>query len=231
MKSKKVDDNKSKQPKYATRNKEDKQISNKKKTTVKNGQRPKDSSPKNTYRWLNEHMKRYPTSLIIQFSSVQLLKCVQLFATPWTAARQASLSITNSQSLLKFMSIESVMPTNHLILCCPLLLLPSTFPSIRVFSNKLVLHIRWPKYWSFSFSISPSNECSRLTSLKIDWLDLPAVQRTLKSIPQHHNSKVSILLHSAFFMTQLTPIHDYWMYTYVKAKKFSWLGFSVVWWW
>ena len=183
MKSKKVDDNKRKQPKYAIRNKEDKQINNKKNNPVKNGQRPKDSSPKNTYRWLIKHMKRYPRSLIIQFSSVQLLSCIQLFATPWTVACQTSLSITNSQSLLKLMSIESVIPSNHLILFCHLLLLPSTFPSIRVFSNESVLHIRWRKYYSSSFSTSPSNECSRLIFFRTDWFDLLAVQRTLKSLP------------------------------------------------
>ena len=124
--------------------------------------------------------------------------------TPWTAARQASLSITNSQSLLKFMSIELVMPSNHLILCCPLLLLPSIFPSIRVFSNKSIFHIRWPKYWSFSFNIRPSNECSGLISFKMVWLDLLAVQGTLKSLLQHHSSKASILLCSAFFIVQLS---------------------------
>ena len=123
------------------------------------------------------------------FSSVQSLSRVQLFATPWTAARQASLFITNIQSLLKLMSIVSVMPPNHLIFCHPLLLPPSIFPSIRVFSNESVLCIRWPKYWSFSFSISPSNEYSGLISFRMDWLDLPAVQGTLKSLLQHHNSK------------------------------------------
>ena len=130
---------------------------------------------------------------VTQFSSVQSLSRVQLLATPWTAARQASLSITNSRSLLKLMSIASVMPPNHLILCCPLLLLPSILPSIRVFSNELVLHIRWPKYWSFSFSVSPSNEYSGLISFRMDWLDLLAVQGTLKSLLQHHSSKASIL--------------------------------------
>ena len=124
-----------------------------------------------------------------------------------TAARQASLSTTNSRSLVKLMSIESVMPSNHLILCRPLLLLPSTFPRIRVFSNKSVLHIRWPKYWSFSFNISPSNEYSGLISLMTDWLDLPAVQGTLKSLLQHHSSKASILWHAAFFIVQLS--HSY----------------------
>ena len=125
----------------------------------------------------------------IYFSSVQYLSCVQLFATPWTAARQPSLSITKSWSLLKLMSIELVMPSNHLILCCPLLLPPSIFPSIRVFYNELVICIRWPKYWSFSFSISPSNEYSRLISFRMDWWDLLAVQGTLKSLLQHHSSK------------------------------------------
>ena len=130
---------------------------------------------------------------IFQFGSVHLLSCVRLFMTPWTATRQASLSITNSQSSLKLMSIESVMPSNHLILCCPLLLPPSMFPSIRVFSNESVLHIRWPKYWSFSFSISPTNEYSGWLSFRIARFDLPAVQGTLKSLLQHHNSKPSIL--------------------------------------
>ena len=142
----------------------------------------------------------------IQISSVQLLSCVQLFATPWTAARQTSLSITNSQSLLKLTSIKSVMPSNHLVLCCPLLL-PSILPSIRVFSNEAVLHIRWPKYWSFSFSISPSNYYSGLISFRIDWFDLLAVHRTLKSLLQHHSSKASILQCSAFFIVQLS--HPY----------------------
>ena len=127
------------------------------------------------------------------------------FATPWIAARQASLSITNSRSLYKLMSIESVMPSNHLILCQPLLLLPSIFPSIRVFSNGLALLIRWPKYWSFSFSISPSNEYSGLISFRMDWLDLLAVQGTLKILFQHHSSKASILQCSAFFLVQLSP--------------------------
>ena len=129
----------------------------------------------------------------VQFSSVELLSCVQLFATQWTAAHQASLSITNSRSLLKLMSITSVMPSNHLILYCPLLLLPSISPSIRVISNELALCLRWPKCWSFSFSISPSNEYSGLISFTIDWLDLLAVQGTLKSLLQHHNLKAFIL--------------------------------------
>ena len=139
--------------------------------------------------------------------SVQLLNCLQLFATPWTAALQASLSITNLHSLLKLIPIESVMPSNHLILCCPLLLPPSIFPSIRVFSNESVLCIRWPKYWSFSFSISPCNEYSGLISFRLEWLDPLAVQGTLKSLLQHHSSKASILWHSAFFIVQLS--HPY----------------------
>ena len=139
-----------------------------------------------------------------QFSSVQSLSRVRLFITPWTAARQASLSITNSQSLLKLMPIESVMPSIHLILCHPLLLLPSIFPSIRVFSNESTLRIRWPKYWSFSFNISPSNEYTGLISFRMDWLDLLAVQGTLKSLLQHHSSKTSSLQHSAFFTVQLS---------------------------
>ena len=138
--------------------------------------------------------------------SVQSLSCVQLFATPWIAARQASLSITNSQSLLKLMSIESVMPSNHHILCRPLLLLPSIFPSIRVFSTESVLHIRWLKYWSFSFSISPSNEYLGLISFRTNWLDLLAVQGTLKSLLQHRFN-ISILQHSAFLIIQLS--HPY----------------------
>ena len=129
----------------------------------------------------------------VQLSSVQLLSHVQLFATPWPAACQASLSITNFWSLLKLMSIKSVMPSNHLIICRPLLLPPSTFPSIRVFSNESVLRIRWPKYWSFSCSISPSNEYSGLISFRMDWLDLHAVQGTLKNLLQHHISKASVL--------------------------------------
>ena len=145
-----------------------------------------------------------------QFSSVQLLSRVQLFATPWIAARQASLSITNSRSSPKLMSIESVMPSSHLILCRPLLLLPPIPPSIRVFSNESTLRIRWPKYWSFSFSISPSNEHLGLISLRMDWLDLLAVQGTLKSLLQHHSFKASILRCSAFFTVQLSSIHDHW---------------------
>ena len=128
---------------------------------------------------------------------VQSLSCVRLFVTPWTAARQASLCITNSQNLLKLMSIESVMPSNHLILCCPLLLPSSIFPNIRVFTNESILCIRWPNYWSFCFSISPSNEYSGLISFRMDWLDLLAAQGTLKSLFQHHSSKASILWRSA----------------------------------
>ena len=140
-------------------------------------------------------------------SSLQSLSHVQLFVTPWTTASQASLSITNSQSLLKLMSIKSVMPSNHLIFCPPFLLLHSIFPSIRFFSSESVLCIRWPKYWSFSFSISPSNEYSGLISFRMNWLDLLAVQETLKSLLQHHSSKASILWHSPFFMVQLS--HPY----------------------
>ena len=140
----------------------------------------------------------------IIFSSVQSLSRLQLFATPWTAARQASLSITNSRSPPKPMSIVLAMPSSHLILCHPLLLLPSIFPSIRVFSNESALRSTWPKYWSFSFNISPSNEYPELISFRMDWLDLLAVQGTLKSLLQHHSSKASILLHSAFFIVQLS---------------------------
>ena len=129
---------------------------------------------------------------------------VQLFATPWIAPHQASLSITNCQSLPKPMSIESVMPSNHLIFCCPLFLLPSIFPSTRVFSNESVLCMKWSNYWSFSFSISPSNEYWGLISFRMDWLDLLAIQGTLKSLLQHHSSKASILWHSAFFIVQLS---------------------------
>ena len=137
-------------------------------------------------------------------SSVQSLSHVQLFATPWTAACQAALSITNSQSLRKLMPIESVMPSSHLILCHPLLFLPPIPPSIRVFSNESALQMRWPNYWSLSFSISPSNEHPGLISFSMDWLDLPEVQGTLKSLLQHHSSKVSVLWHSAFFIVQLS---------------------------
>ena len=144
---------------------------------------------------------------LIQFSSVQSLSPVQLLATPWTAARQASLPITSSLSLLKLMPIESVMPSSHLTLCHPLLLLPPIPPSIRVFSNESTLRMRWPKCWSFSFSISPSSELPGLISFRMDWLDLLAVQGTLKSLLQHHSSKASILRCSAFFTLQLS--HPY----------------------
>ena len=139
--------------------------------------------------------------------SIQLLSYVWFFVTPWTAAHQASLSITNSQSLLRLMSIESLMSSSHLILCHPLLLLPLIFPSIRVFSSESVLHIRWPKYWSFSCSISPSNDHPGLISFRMDWLDLLAVQGTLKSLLQHHSSKALIFQCSAFFIVQLS--HPY----------------------
>jgi len=162
-----------------------------------------------------EHcLRTYMSKYVITLSSVlidnftvvvvQLLSHVQLFTTPWTAAHQASLSFTISQSLLKFKSIESVTPSTHLILCCPLLLLPSIFPSIKVFSNESALCIRWPNYWSFSFNISPSTEHPGLISFRMDWLDLLAVQGTLKSLLQHHRSKASILRHSAFFTVQLS---------------------------
>ena len=144
--------------------------------------------------------KCWATTSFICLCSVQSLSCVCLFATPWATACQASLSVTNSWSLLKLMSIKWVMPSNRHILCHPLFLLPSVFPSIRVFFNELVPCIRWPKYWSFSFSISPSNEYSGLISFKIDWFDLLAVQGTFKSLLQHHSSKASILQLSAFFM-------------------------------
>ena len=146
-------------------------------------------------------------SYIIHISSVQLLSRVRLFMTPWNAASQASLSITNSQSLLKLISIGLVMPSNYLILCCPRLLSPSIFPSIRVFSSKSVLPIRWPKYWSFSFSTSPSNKYSGLISFRIDWFDPLAVQGTHKNLFQHHSSKASILQCSAFFIVHLS--HPY----------------------
>ena len=143
--------------------------------------------------------------------------CPTLWNPPWTAARQASLSFTDSRSLLKLMSIESVMPSNHLILCHPLLLPHSIFPSIRVFSNESTLHIKWPKYWSFSFSFRPSNEYSALISFRMDWLDLLAVKETLKSLLQHHSSKTSVLQHSAFFTVQLS--HPYM--TTGKTKAFT----------
>ena len=143
----------------------------------------------------------------ISISLVQSLSRVRLFVTPWTAARQASLSLTNSWSLPKLMSFESVMPSNHLILCHPLLLLSSIFPNIRVFTNESALHIRWPKYWSFSLNISPSNEHAGLISFRMDWLDLLAVQGALKNLLQHHSSKAPILQRSAFFIARFS--HPY----------------------
>ena len=164
-----------------------------------------------TIQWVLIYSKGCATITIIsvQFSSVQLLSHVRLFVTPWIAAHQASMAITNSWSLLKLTSIESVMPSNHLIFCRPLLLLPSVFPNIRVFSSQSVLHIKWPNYWCFSFSISPCNEYSGLVSFRMDWLDLLAVQGTLKSLLQHHSSKASILWYSAFFIVQLS--HPIWL--------------------
>ena len=153
-----------------------------------------------------ELLKDSVSFIVLQFSSVQSLSRVRVFATPWIAACQASLSITNSWSLPKLMSIESVMPSSHLILCRPLFLLPPIPPSIRVFSSESTLRMRW-KYWSLSFSISPSNEHSGLISFRMDWLDLLAVQGTLKSLLQHHSSKASVLRHSAFFIVQLS--HPY----------------------
>ena len=153
-------------------------------------------------------MGRLPAeSTLTQFSSVQSLSRVRLFVTPWTTARQTSLSITNSRSLLKLMPTELVMPSNHLILCRSLLLLPPISPSIKVFSNESTLRMRWPKYWSFTFSISPSNKYSGLISFMMDWLDLLPVQGILKSILQHHSSKASILQCSSFFTVQLS--HPY----------------------
>ena len=154
--------------------------------------------------WAKKPRQWEKTRLYQSVQSVQSLSSVWLFATSWTTARQASLSITNFQSPPKPMSIESVMPSDHPILCHPLLLLPSIFPSIRDFSNESALCIRWPKYWSFSFNISPSNEDPGLISFRMDWLDLHAVQGTLKSLLQHHSSKASILQRSAFFMVQLS---------------------------
>ena len=160
------------------------------------------------------------------FSSVQSLSRVQLFATPWTAAPQADLSITNSRSPPEPMSIDSVMPSNHLILCCPLLLLPSIFPSIRVFSNESVLHIRWPKYWSFSFSISPSNEYSGLLSFRMDWLDLLAAQGTLKSLFQHHSWKGSVF--QCFYYMDLCCQNDVstFEYFWICCLGLPWLSFQ-----
>ena len=150
--------------------------------------------------------------LLLLFSSVQSLRCVQLFVTPWTTAHQASLSIANPRNLLKLISIDLVMPSNHLILFRPLLLLPSIFPSTKVFSDESALYIRWPEYWSFSFNISPSNEYSGLISFRMDWLYIHAVQGTLKSLLQHYSSTASILQHSAFFTVQL-------LYPYMTTGK------------
>ena len=165
--------------------------------------------PKNSLKWY--------IYIMYIFSSIQSFSHVLLFATPWTAARQASLSITNSRSPPKPMSIESVMPSNHLILCRPLLLLSSIFLSIRVFSNESALHMRWPKYWSLSFNISPSNEHPRPISFRMDWLGLLAVQGTLKSLLQHHSSKASILWCSAFFIVQLSLVY----FTALKKAKLT----------
>ena len=155
-------------------------------------------------------------------SSVQPISCVQFFATSWTAAGQASLSITNSWSLLKLMSIKSVMPSSHLMLCRPLLLLPPIPPSIRVFSNESTICMTWPKYQSFSFSISPSNEHPKIISFRMDWLDLLAVQGTLKSLLQHHSSKASIILHSAFFTVQLS--HPYMDGKTIALTRWAFVG-------
>ena len=170
------------------------------------GHKELDATEHRTLFWFVQFCLFFST-FISHFSSILSLSHVWLFATPWTAARQASLSITNSPSLLKLMSIELVKPSNHLILCRPLLLLSSIFPSIRVFFNESALHIRWPKDWSFSFSISPSNEHPGLISLRMDWLDLLAVQAALETLPQHHSSKASVLQCSAFFIVQLS--HPY----------------------
>ena len=159
------------------------------------------------YIYMYTHTHAHTHTKNIQFSSVQLLSRVRLFSTPWIAAHQASLSITNSRSLLKLIPIESVMPSSHLILCHALLLLPPIPSSIRVFSNESTLCMRWPKHWNFSFSISPSNEHPGLISLRMDWLDLLAVQGTLKSLLQHHSSKASLFRCSAFFTVQLS--HPY----------------------
>ena len=161
---------------------------------------------------------------LVWFGSVHSLRGVWLFVTPWIAARQASLSITNSRSSLRLMSIESVMPSSHLILCRPLLLLPSILPRIRVFSNESTLRMRWPKYWSFSFSIIPSKEIPGLICFRMDWLDLLAVQGTLKSLLQHHSSKASVLRRSAFFTVQLSHpklLQYYWLYVLCYLTYFT----------
>ena len=172
---------------------------------------PRGPGPNCSQKLLSKNEQNRVTLLLstLWFSSVQALSCVRLFANPWTAAGQAFLSITNSRSSLKLMSIVSVMPSSHPILCRPLLLLPSIFPSIRVFANDSALHLRWPKYWSVSFSISPSNEYSGLISFRMDWLDLLAVQGTRKSLLQHYSSKASILQHSAFCIVRLS--HHTWL--------------------
>ena len=162
-----------------------------------------------TLEWVASAFSRID-NISVQFSSVQSLSCVWLFATPWIAAHQASLSITNTQSPPKPTSIESVMPSNHLLLCHPLLLLPSIFPSIRVLSNESALHIRWPKYWSFSFNISPSNEHPGLISCRMDWLDLLAVQGTLKSSPTPQFKSINSSVLSFLYSPTLTSIHDHW---------------------
>ena len=157
----------------------------------------------------------------LKFNSIELLSHVQVFATPWATAHQASLSNINSWNLLKFMSISSLMPSNHLLLCHSLLLLPSIFPSIGVFSNESILCIRWPQYWSFSFSINPSNEYSELISFRIDWFDLLGIQRTLKSLLQHHSSKASILQPSACFIAQISHPYTTTRETIALARRTS----------
>ena len=167
------------------------------------------------------HEKSLYSKCFLPIYSLQSLSHVLLFATPWTAAHRASLSITNSQSLLKFMSIELVMPSNYLILCCPILLLPSIFPSIRVFSNESILCISWPKYWSFSFNSSPSNEHPGLISFRMDWLNLPAVQGTQESSPIPQFKSINSLALSFLYSPTLTSVHDYW-------KNQPWLDRSLL---
>ena len=167
--------------------------------------------------------------MLFQFSSVQSLSRVRLFATPWTAARQASLSITNSRRLFKLMSIEQVMPSNHLILCHPLLLLHSIFPSISDFSSESALGIRWPKYRNFNFSISPSNEYSALISLRIDYFDLLSVQGTLKSLIQHQFVNINYLVYNFLYDPTLTSIHDYWKnHSFEKKTTFVYKVMSLL---